>query len=123
LSNLCSRLEKILEDSTHGCAQAACCSLFSGAGFILIHLQAAAAQTAALPAPSAVFGYGDFTAQAKIEEKFLAVPDARLAGEEFEDPDRRAPSGLESEDRKTAEYVARKFRAAASTRRLFPFAC
>ena len=28
-----------------------------------------------------VFGYIDFSAEAKIEEKFLAVPDAKLAGE------------------------------------------
>jgi len=29
----------------------------------------------------AVFGYADFTAQSRIEEKFLAVPDAKLAGQ------------------------------------------
>ena len=36
------------------------------------------AQNSAQPAP-AVFGYRDFSAQAKIEEKFLAVP-GRQAG-------------------------------------------
>ena len=31
--------------------------------------------------PAQVFGYRDFSKEAKIEEKFLAVPDAKLAGE------------------------------------------
>ena len=42
------------------------------------------AQSAGTPAPNAappaVFGYRDFTAEFKVEEKFLAVPDAQLAG-------------------------------------------
>jgi hypothetical protein len=37
-------------------------------------------QTPASAPPPTVFGYADFSAQAKIEEKFLAVPDAKLAG-------------------------------------------
>ena len=80
-----------------------------------------AAQTAALPAPSAVFGYGDFTAQAKIEEKFLAVPDARLAGEELKILTAEPHLASSPEDRKTAEYVARKFRAAGLDTEIVPF--
>jgi len=34
------------------------------------------------PTPS-VFGYTDFTAQAKIDAAFLAVPDAKFAGQEL----------------------------------------
>ena len=29
-----------------------------------------------------VFGYTDFSAESKIEQKFLAVPDAKLAGQQ-----------------------------------------
>ena len=32
-------------------------------------------------APAAVFGYTDFTTESKIEGEFLAVPDAKLAGQ------------------------------------------
>jgi N-acetylated-alpha-linked acidic dipeptidase len=70
---------------------------------------AAAAQTAA---PQAVFGYSNFDAQAKIEEKFLAVPDARLAGEELKALTAAPHLAATPEDRKTADYVAEKFRAA-----------
>ena len=38
------------------------------------------AQDSAQTAP-AVFGYRNFAAEAKIEEKFLAIPNAFLAGE------------------------------------------
>ena len=31
--------------------------------------------------PAKVFGYADFSAEAGIEARFLAVPDAELAGE------------------------------------------
>jgi N-acetylated-alpha-linked acidic dipeptidase len=69
------------------------------------------AQNSALPAP-AVFGYRDFTAQQKIEEKFLAVPDARLAGQHLKILTAEPHLASTPEDRKTAEYVAQKFRAA-----------
>ena len=35
-------------------------------------------------APQSVFGYTDFGPESKVEEKFLAVPDAKEAGEELE---------------------------------------
>jgi N-acetylated-alpha-linked acidic dipeptidase len=77
--------------------------------------------TAQSPAPQAVFGYSNFEAQAKIEEKFLAVPDARLAGEELKaltaEPHLAATPG----DRKTAEYVAQKFRAAGLETEIVPY--
>ena len=67
------------------------------------------AQNSVLPA---VFGYADFTAQSKIEEKFLAVPDARLAGQHLKTLTSEPHLASTPEDRKTAEYVAQKFRAA-----------
>jgi N-acetylated-alpha-linked acidic dipeptidase len=72
-------------------------------------------------APQAVFGYASFETQARIEEKFLAVPDARLAGEELKtltaEPHLAATPG----DRKTAEYVAEKFRAAGLETEIVPY--
>ena len=77
-----------------------------------------AAQSAATPA---VFGYADFTAQAKIEEKFLAVPDAKLAGQHLKTLTSEPHLASTPEDRKTAEFVARKFRAAGLETEIVPF--
>jgi N-acetylated-alpha-linked acidic dipeptidase len=79
------------------------------------------AQSAAQPAASPVFGYADFTAQAKIEEKFLAIPDAKLAGEELKTLTAAPHLASTPEDRKTAEYVAAKFRAAGLETEIVPF--
>ena len=68
-----------------------------------------------LPAQSAkqiVFGYADFSKQAKIEEQFLAVPDPKLAGEELKTLTAEPHVASTPGDHKTAEYVAQKFRAA-----------
>ena len=47
-------------------------------------------------APTQVFGYTDFSKEAGIEEKFLAVPNARLAGEHLKTltADRTSPQAL-----------------------------
>ena len=72
------------------------------------------------PAP-AVFGYSDFTSQAKIEEEFLAVPDPALAGQHLKtltaEPHLAATPG----DHRTAEYVAQKFRAAGLETEIVPY--
>jgi len=80
-----------------------------------------AAQPAAQPAPPAVFGYADFTAQGKIEEQFLAVPDAKLAGQHLKTLTREPHLASTPEDRKTAEYVARKFREAGLETEIVPY--
>ena len=68
-----------------------------------------------------VFGYRDFSVQAKIEEKFLAIPSARLAGQHLKtltsEPHLAATPG----DRKTADYVAAKFRAAGLETEIVPY--
>jgi N-acetylated-alpha-linked acidic dipeptidase len=76
------------------------------------------AQDATQPA---VFGYRDFTAQAKIEEQFLAVPDAKLAGQHLKTLTREPHLASTPEDRKTAEYVAQKFRAAGLETEIVPY--
>ncbi len=80
-----------------------------------------AAQSAAQPAAPSVFGYADFTTQAKIEEKFLAVPDAALAGQHLKTLTAEPHLASSPEDRKTAEYVARKFRAAGLDTEIVPY--
>lgn len=76
------------------------------------------AQTAA---PKAVFGYRDFSRQAKIEEKFLSVPDAKLAGEALRTLTAEPHMAATSEDHKTAEFVAQKFRAAGLETEIVPY--
>jgi N-acetylated-alpha-linked acidic dipeptidase len=68
-----------------------------------------------------VFGYTDFAAQAKIEEKFLAVPDAKLAGQHLKTLTAEPHLASSPEDHKTAEYVAQKFRAAGLETEIVPY--
>ena len=77
-----------------------------------------AAQT--LP-PQASLGYSDFSAEARLEEKFIAVPDARLAGEELRTLTIEPHLAATPEDSKTAEYVASKFRAAGFQTEIVPY--
>jgi len=72
-------------------------------------------------APTAVFGYNDFTAESKIESQFLAVPDAKLAGEELKTLTAVPHLAATPEDHKTAEYVAGKFRAAGLETEIVPY--
>jgi len=74
-----------------------------------------------MAATQAVFGYSNFDAESKIEEKFLTVPDARLAGQELKtltaEPHLAATPG----DRRTVDYVAQKFRAAGLETEIVPY--
>jgi N-acetylated-alpha-linked acidic dipeptidase len=72
-------------------------------------------------APPSVFGYIDFSKQARIEQKFLAVPDPKLAGEELKTLTAEPHLASTPEDRKTAEYVAQKFRAAGLETEIVPY--
>src|SRR6204780_3774709 len=78
-------------------------------------------QDPAQPAARTVFGYTDFTAQSRIEEKFLAVPDAKLAGQHLKILTAEPHMASTPEDRKTAEYVAEKFRAAGLDTEIVPY--
>jgi N-acetylated-alpha-linked acidic dipeptidase len=73
------------------------------------------------PTAPAVFGYADFTAQSKVEEKFLAVPDASLAGQHLKFLTAEPHLAATPEDRKTAEYVAQKFRTAGLETEIVPY--
>jgi N-acetylated-alpha-linked acidic dipeptidase len=69
----------------------------------------------------AVFGYRNFAAEAKIEEKFLAIPNASLAGEALKTLTAEPHLASTPGDRKTAEYVAAKFRAAGLETEIVPY--
>ena len=75
----------------------------------------------AQPGQQTIFGYADFSKQAKIEEKFLAVPDAKLAGEALKTLTAEPHLASTPEDHKTAEYVAQKFRAAGLDTEIVPY--
>ena len=79
------------------------------------------AQPAPQPAQPTVFGYSDFTAESRIEEKFLAVPDAQLAGQHLKILTAEPHLAATPEDRKTAEYVARQFRLAGLETEIVPY--
>ena len=61
---------------------------------------------------SQVFGYGDFSQQAKWDKAFIAIPNAKLAGEHLKILTAEPHWASSPEDYKTALYVAEKFKAA-----------
>ena len=80
------------------------------------------AQTPApVAAPSKVFGFFDFTEQAKLDAAFLAVPDPTLAGQHLKILTSAPHWASSPEDYKTAEYVAEKFRAAGLVTEIVPY--
>ena len=69
-------------------------------------------RTQAQTSAAKVFGYADFTQQAKWDKAFIAIPDAKLAGEELKTLTAEPHWASSPEDHKTALYVAEKFKAA-----------
>jgi N-acetylated-alpha-linked acidic dipeptidase len=89
------------------------------AGFLMFSaFTSILAQTAS---PATVFGYRDFSKEARVEEQFLAVPDAKLAGEALKTLTAEPHLASTPEDHKTAEYVAQKFRAAGLDTEIVPY--
>src|SRR5438067_12568633 len=75
-------------------------------------LPAQSANIAPPIASSTVFGYRDFSREQQAEQKFLAVPDAKLAEEHLQTLTAAPHLAGTPADRKTAEYVAQEFRDA-----------
>jgi N-acetylated-alpha-linked acidic dipeptidase len=78
------------------------------------------------PAPASaqnpqVFGYRDFTQQAKWDAIFMAVPDAKLAGQHLKTLTAEPHWASSPEDYKTAVYVAEKFKAAGLSTEIVPY--
>jgi N-acetylated-alpha-linked acidic dipeptidase len=88
---------------------------------VLLFVVSTAAYAVARSAPQSVFGYSDFSAEAKIEQEFLSVPNAKLAGEELKTLTSAPHLAATPEDHKTAEYVAQKFRAAGLDTEIVPY--
>jgi N-acetylated-alpha-linked acidic dipeptidase len=76
--------------------------------------------TAQSPTPQ-VFGYRDFTQQAKWDADFLAIPDAKLAGQHLKTLTAEPHWASSPEDYKTALYVAEKFKAAGLHTDIVPY--
>src|SRR5579859_302989 len=73
---------------------------------------AATASAQQTQAPPKLTGYRDSAAQAAIDKKFNSVPDPKLAEEHLRILTAEPHMAGSPEDKKTAEYVAAKFRAA-----------
>ena len=89
--------------------------------FLLAFVSCPLSAQSSVPHTPAVFGYRDFAAQANVEEKFLTVPDAKLAGQHLKTLTAEPHLASTPEDRKTAEYVAQKFRAAGLETEIVPY--
>lgn len=68
-----------------------------------------------------VFGYRDFTQQAKWDTAFLAVPDPTLAGQHLKTLTAAPHWASSPEDYATAIYVADKFKAAGLQTEIVPY--
>jgi N-acetylated-alpha-linked acidic dipeptidase len=80
------------------------------------------AQTPYKPARGEVVpGYRDFTQQAKWDVAFMAVPDAKLAGEHLKALTAAPHWASSPEDYQTALYVAGKFKAAGLKTEIVPY--
>jgi len=79
------------------------------------------AQTPPQSVPQGGFGYTDFSSEAQQEQKFLAVPDPKQAGEDLTTLTAEPHLAATPEDHKTAEFVARKFRAAGLDTEIVPY--
>jgi N-acetylated-alpha-linked acidic dipeptidase len=90
------------------------------ASFLLSALAFLVAQTS--PPSGSVFGYKDFASEeAHTDQTFLAVPEARLAGEELKILTAEPHIAASPEDHKTAEYVAQKFKEAGLETTIVPY--
>jgi N-acetylated-alpha-linked acidic dipeptidase len=90
-------------------------------GTLLLTASLSLASAVALAQAPSVFGYADFTAQSKIDATFLAVPDAKLAGQHLKILTAKPHIASSPEDHETAEYVAQKFIAAGLETRIVPY--
>jgi N-acetylated-alpha-linked acidic dipeptidase len=71
--------------------------------------------------PAHVFGYRDFTQQSRWDNAFLAIPDAKLAGEHLKTLTSAPHWASSPEDYATALYVADKFKAAGLQTEIVPY--
>ena len=82
------------------------------AGFLSLCLTPFAQQAQFPAPPQKVFGFADFSGQSKIDAQFMAIPEAKLAGEHLKTLTAAPHIAGSKEDHDTAEYVAKKFKEA-----------
>lgn len=66
-------------------------------------------------------GYRDFSAQSKLDDEFMAVPNAKIAGADLKALTAAPHVAGSKEDYATAEFVAAKFRAAGLETKIVPY--
>ncbi len=88
--------------------------------FVSASFAQSATQTFPAP-PTTVFGYEDFSAQAKWDAAFMAVPDAKLAGMHLKELTKAPHWASSPEDYETAKYVAAKFKEAGLETEIVPY--
>jgi N-acetylated-alpha-linked acidic dipeptidase len=72
--------------------------------------------------PASILGYHDFAAEERpTDQAFLAVPNAKLAGEELKTLTAEPHIAASPEDYKTAQYVASKFKEAGLETSIVPY--
>src|SRR5690242_8155930 len=79
------------------------------------------AHTSVLQKQTSVPGYRSFTAEAKVEDEFLTIPNAAVAGQELKALTAEPHMAGTPEDLKTAQYVAQKFRDAGLETQIVPY--
>ena len=72
-------------------------------------------------APMSFFGYKDFSHQAKLDSDFMAVPSAKLAGEDLKTLTAVPHVAGSKEDHDLAEFVAAKFKEAGLETTVVPY--
>src|SRR5262245_37791370 len=77
--------------------------------FFLAAASRAQQPSSSVPAP---LGFRNFSAEQQVENRFLAVPDPKLAEEHLRILTAEPHIAGSAEDKKTADYVAQKFREA-----------
>ncbi|MHB1959379.1 MAG: PA domain-containing protein, partial [Acidobacteriaceae bacterium] len=71
--------------------------------------------------PATMLGFRNAAAQAKLDQQFLRVPSATLAGEELKTLTAAPHIAGSKEDLVTAQYVAQKFRDAGLETKIVPY--
>lgn len=89
--------------------------------FVLLPALPSVQLRAQAAADQIVPGYANFAIEARIENEFLAVPSARLAGEALKTLTAAPHLAGTPEDYKTAQYLAASFRAAGLQTEIVPY--
>lgn len=91
------------------------------ASFLLLNAPLSLLLPAQASPDQRVPGFADFSTEARIENEFLAVPSAKLAGEELKTLSAAPHVAATPQDHDTALYIAGKFRDAGLETQIVPY--